>query len=583
MTSGIILTIFGGILAILAYFFAPFITLVEDGVSVHAWQVSTGLGALLLAVLSVALAGWMLRSRKQAAGWGLAALAAGQLALLGLTYARVWSLVPARALGLSADAQTGGMIDGTLVMLDWGFAIAAGQAAGALFAALLVVLAHREFAKNQRFLKLAVQWDGQTVFERVLFQSRPVTVGESDDALIQLAAGGLSNHLLLQPIGVERYTVHVPDFVKGQLHLNGARVEAPGQSAEMGPGDAGVLFFDNDVSLVFGFVGAESTALTAGLGRDPGMTVAMAATTAATLVLLLVMLSGQKARHKAEDEENAEHKQVESIAFNLTEPDLVVPDPPIDPAEKTENAPPAPIGPPVDHTRPKVAQPDRVGPTTIAKSDLPKGPLDVRKQGVAGVLADAAVGSALDKILRGEGGPKGSDSPLTVSGDDGSTVVGGPGNNVLGFRDGGKGSGGKDLWAISGLEHGTDPNGRDLRSTIATGHKPKRPAGNVVLASGQTIGGCDKGDIAKNVRARASMIRACYETQLLKSPSLAGKLTVQWTIAGDGSVQGDKAVADSLNSSDATDCVLRSIRRVRFQKPEAGTCVIQWPFVFNPG
>ena len=42
MTSGIILTIFGGILAILAYLFAPFIGIVEDGVTIHATTVQNG-------------------------------------------------------------------------------------------------------------------------------------------------------------------------------------------------------------------------------------------------------------------------------------------------------------------------------------------------------------------------------------------------------------------------------------------------------------------------------------------------------------------------------------------------------------
>ncbi len=582
MTSGIILTIFGGILAILAYLLAPFIGIVEDGVTVHAWQVPTGLGALLLAGLAVALAAWMLRSRKQSAGWGLAALALGQLALLAVTYARVWTLVPARALGLAADPQTGGLPDGTLVMLDWGFAIAAGQAAGALFAGLLIVAAHREFAKEQRFLKLAVQWGGQTVLERVLFETRPVTVGEADDALIQLAAGGLARHLLLQPIGAERYALHVPAFVRGQLHLAGVRMEAAGQSAEMGPGDAGVLWFDNDVSLVFGFTGAASTSLTAGLGRDPGMAVSMAATTAATLVLLLVMLAGQRTRHRLEPSEDAEAKRVAAIECAIAEPPPPIPETPPEPDSTREDAPPAPIGPDVDLTRPKVGLHDRTGPTQVARNDKSLGPIDVKKLGIAGQLADPVVGSALNEILHGERGPTASTSPIAVGGTDDASVIGG-GHSPIGFREGDKGGGGDDLWTIAGLNHGTDRDAHDLRHTLPIGHKAPKKVPQLKYAEGQTLGGCDKGDVAKQVRSRGSMVRACYETQLLTAPSLAGKLAVQWTISGDGSVQSEKAVSDTLQSDPVSDCVLRTIRRIHFQKPEAGTCVIQWPFVFTPG
>lgn len=64
---------------------------------------------------------------------------------------------------------------------------------------------------------------------------------------------------------------------------------------------------------------------------------------------------------------------------------------------------------------------------------------------------------------------------------------------------------------------------------------------------------------------------------------LSGKLTVQWTIGSDGSTSGDRVVSDTLQSPAVSDCVLRAIRRVRFQAPEVGTCVVQWPFVFSPG
>ena len=48
-------------------------------------------------------------------------------------------------------------------------------------------------------------------------------------------------------------------------------------------------------------------------------------------------------------------------------------------------------------------------------------------------------------------------------------------------------------------------------------------------------------------------------------------------------VTGEKAVDDSMHNNAVSDCVLRSIKRIRFMKPEAGICVIQWPFVFSPG
>jgi hypothetical protein len=51
----------------------------------------------------------------------------------------------------------------------------------------------------------------------------------------------------------------------------------------------------------------------------------------------------------------------------------------------------------------------------------------------------------------------------------------------------------------------------------------------------------------------------------------------------DGSVDGVTAEANSLNDSATTNCIFRALRRMRFQKPEGGICVIRWPFVFAPG
>ena len=50
---------------------------------------------------------------------------------------------------------------------------------------------------------------------------------------------------------------------------------------------------------------------------------------------------------------------------------------------------------------------------------------------------------------------------------------------------------------------------------------------------------------------------------------------------GDGSVQGEKTTSDSVNNNGVSDCVLRTIRHIRFTAPEAGTCTISWPFVFS--
>ncbi len=66
-------------------------------------------------------------------------------------------------------------------------------------------------------------------------------------------------------------------------------------------------------------------------------------------------------------------------------------------------------------------------------------------------------------------------------------------------------------------------------------------------------------------------------------PGLAGKITARWRIEMDGRVSSANVITSTLKDSKVESCVLRAIRRMRFQKPEGGICIIQWPFVFRSG
>ena len=115
------------------------------------------------------------------------------------------------------------------------------------------------------------------------------------------------------------------------------------------------------------------------------------------------------------------------------------------------------------------------------------------------------------------------------------------------------------------------------------GKKKAKKVSKFKLGSGKSQGFCSKSDIQKNVRRRAGAIRACYERRLQIKTKLAGKVTVRWMITETGSVDSSsaKVVKSSLKDSETEGCILRTIRRMRFKKPESGVCVIQWPFVFT--
>ena len=87
-----------------------------------------------------------------------------------------------------------------------------------------------------------------------------------------------------------------------------------------------------------------------------------------------------------------------------------------------------------------------------------------------------------------------------------------------------------------------------------------------------------KDDIERPIRQRSDDIRLCYEAQLEKSPGLAGRLDLSWTIAKDGSV----TELTSKGISEVAPCVENIIQVIRFRPPYGTTQkVSDYPFVFK--
>lgn len=94
-------------------------------------------------------------------------------------------------------------------------------------------------------------------------------------------------------------------------------------------------------------------------------------------------------------------------------------------------------------------------------------------------------------------------------------------------------------------------------------------------------GFCSKSGIQSNVRQRAGAFRACYEQRLKEKPSLAGKITMAWTINLAGQAERVTVTASTLQDESVENCVLATARRMQFLKPEGGTCAVQVPLVFE--
>ncbi len=170
---------------------------------------------------------------------------------------------------------------------------------------------------------------------------------------------------------------------------------------------------------------------------------------------------------------------------------------------------------------------------------------------------------------------------VAMSGTESDLMVGYGANN-MGFRGTGSGDGGTGGYGrIHGLGNVDTGGGSGMRAGL--GKKGARKVGQMRLFGMQGSGFCNKGNIEAVVKQRAGALRACYEKELQLHAGLSGKVAVRWSINLEGKVESASVTNSTINNPKVESCIMSVIRRMRFQAPEGGICVVQWPFVFSPG
>lgn len=86
------------------------------------------------------------------------------------------------------------------------------------------------------------------------------------------------------------------------------------------------------------------------------------------------------------------------------------------------------------------------------------------------------------------------------------------------------------------------------------------------------------------VRPQLGGVRLCYEQGLRRTPTLRGRITVEFVIGASGSVESAKAVDSATTLPDRTvvDCVVRAFSRASFPQPESGTVSVRVPVELEP-
>jgi TonB family protein len=91
----------------------------------------------------------------------------------------------------------------------------------------------------------------------------------------------------------------------------------------------------------------------------------------------------------------------------------------------------------------------------------------------------------------------------------------------------------------------------------------------------------DKDAIASVVMSRRPEFRLCYELELQRQPSLAGRVAVHFTIGADGTVL-EANTDGSFPAPAVSQCLLARFRALRFPPPDDGEPVeVNYPFVFT--
>jgi len=212
----------------------------------------------------------------------------------------------------------------------------------------------------------------------------------------------------------------------------------------------------------------------------------------------------------------------------------------------------------------------------VAKKELDRQIAE--NAGVLGALRDAG---ALDGMF----GSSGLDANLEggIGG-----LIGAKGTQVgsggLGSRGGGLGGGGS-AEGLGGLGTKGIGSGKSGYGT-GGGNFGAKGEGGIGRVGGDPIilGSLDRALIDEVIKRNMNQIRYCYQRELTKNPSLAGKIVIKFTIAKDGSVSAASTKTTTMKNSAVESCIVGRFMRMQFPQPKGGGIVIvSYPFIFSPG
>lgn len=167
---------------------------------------------------------------------------------------------------------------------------------------------------------------------------------------------------------------------------------------------------------------------------------------------------------------------------------------------------------------------------------------------------------------------------------------------------------GRNVTAVIGLgglvDRGTDPGGaRETGFIGASVNTRRRHLGNRAwdAANGLGVGrperaievepglpvvgnALDKNMVRDVVRTHLRQVKYCYEHELARDPTMAGRVMVQFVVDASGHVVQASVVESSLGNRAVEQCILNKVHSWVFSKPRGGgTMVVNYPFMLKHG
>ena len=233
-----------------------------------------------------------------------------------------------------------------------------------------------------------------------------------------------------------------------------------------------------------------------------------------------------------------------------------------------------PVPKPVVHTAPTVTNETREVEKQVVKTTVKTA--SIKRMGALAVLGSlskskqrggvdlGAVNTTAGPGLGGNAGSGGVQTSLYGRGLVAAPV--GAGGNLQG--GGGYGTKGK----------GGGQAGYGKLSLVGSAGTDPIPLGREAIVEG----GLDRELISDVINKNIGQIRFCYEQGLQGTPSLGGRVAVNFVINGNGHISSAGIENTTLNSKIVEDCILMRLRSWKFPLPSGGVDVkVSYPFVLR--